>query len=247
MKIGICIVGLYRDKLSTMDVKDITKTVHDQFPDADFYYHTWDSEKNNIPLQYHENLYTCPEPQFDYHPVADCKNVGKHGKFSNYKKHKLLHNKTAHGSKQILGYADLLSKIPYKDYDILIRLRWDVLIVKPISELAKFYDYAMNTGPVGVMTRKGRTTDHDRTAVEVNQDETKPELSYQSNFENDDWYGYLADTLIMHSPKHFDPKYVNELHNKKELHPVEWGWYQVMSEPFGDNHKSVHNIARIVR
>ena len=46
MKIGICIVGLYRDKLSTMDVKDITKTVHDQFPDADFYYHTWDSEKN---------------------------------------------------------------------------------------------------------------------------------------------------------------------------------------------------------
>ena len=76
MKIGICIVGLYRDKLSTMDVKDITKTVHDQFPDADFYYHTWDSEKNNIPLQYHENLYTCPEPQFDYHPVADCKNVG---------------------------------------------------------------------------------------------------------------------------------------------------------------------------
>jgi hypothetical protein len=47
-------------------------------------------EKNNIPLQYHENLYTCPEPQFDYHPVADCKNVGKHGKFSNYKKHKLF-------------------------------------------------------------------------------------------------------------------------------------------------------------
>mgnify|MGYP001178985969 CR=1 FL=1 len=67
------------------------------------------------------------------------------------------------------------------------------------------------------------------------------------NDKNDDWYGYLPDSLIMHRREHFDTSLVTKLHSEKNLAPAEWGFYQVMSEPYGDIHTSIHGGAHIAR
>ena len=64
---------------------------------------------------------------------------------------------------------------------------------------------------------------------------------------NDDWYCFLADSLIFHAPKHFNPKYVQQLHADKNLWPAEWGWWQVLSEPNNNIHNCYHGGSIIAR
>ena len=149
-------------------------------------------------------------------------------------------NKTQHQNKQILAYADLLSKVP-DDFDVLIRTRWDVLV----SGKANFRPYiekAYEEGPVGFMSRPKRGHIVDQL-IELPKEDTQQVLK----FKLDDWYGYLPDNMIMHRREHFDSDLVKKLHKEKNLAPAEFGWYQVMSEPYGDIHTSVHGGAMLVR
>jgi hypothetical protein len=50
--------------------------------------------------------------------------------------------------------------------------------------------------------------------------------------------------LIIHHRKHFDVKQVTQLDKNCELLPNEWGWYQVLSAPYGGIHTSVHGFAK---
>jgi len=231
MKIAVCVNGIYRDKINIHpDILDQKR--REIFPTADFYYHTWESDVDRIPKKYQEKLFYCKEPKMTYHPVSDTNYPCKHGKFERYREKNIFHNKTQHGSKQILGYADLISKIP-NDYDIIIRTRFDVEIAN--TDYSKYLEIAKNKGPVGFMIRPAKGHEINKV-YDVPKDDP-----------NADWYGYLPDQLIMHSPKHFDPNFVFDLHAQKNLLPVEWGWYQVMSEPYGYIHSSFWGICSIVR
>ena len=58
----------------------------------------------------------------------------------------------------------------------------------------------------------------------------------------------LSDTIVMHKEEHFDPKLVMQLHREKQLLSSEWGWWQVMSKPFGgDNHTCIYGGCHIIR
>ena len=38
-----------------------------------------------------------------------------------------------------------------------------------------------------------------------------------------------------------------QLNRNKELMPSNWGWYQVLSKPYGDIHTSVHGFAQEIK
>ena len=141
-------------------------------------------------------------------------------------------HKTQHSSKQILGYADVVSKIT-KEYDVMVRTRWDSLLSNQIN-FQPYLEEALDH-PVGFMTRPGRGHTVDKIS-NVNKNDI-----------NDDWYCFLADSLIFHAPKHFNPKYVQQLHADKNLWPAEWGWWQVLSEPNNNIHNCYHGGSIIAR
>tara|TARA_B100000902_G_C27124751_1_gene820513 strand:+ start:69 stop:764 length:696 start_codon:yes stop_codon:yes gene_type:complete len=231
MKLALCIHGLYRPNIYPIP-KHLIINLIKTFSTADVYYHTWSNKIESIPIEYIGKLENCTEPKINYHPIVDSKTDCKHAKWENYKKQKLLFDKMQHASKQILGYADLISKIN-KKYDVIIRARWDTQISTDI-DFGPYLKEALEH-PIGFMTRPTRR--HNLNEL-IEVDKTN---------EADDWFCYLADVLIFHSPKHFDPKYVHKLHKEENLWPCEWGWWQVMSEPYGDIHNCYHGGAVIAR
>ena len=97
MRIALCIHGLYRNHVSP-GPKEIVKRLHTAFADADVYYHTWTKRTAEVPLEYHESLFYCDEPEFDYHPINDSKTDCLHGKWIGYKSKKL--NVGKHNTRQ---------------------------------------------------------------------------------------------------------------------------------------------------
>ena len=230
MKTAILITGQYRPHV--LNAKQLIGQMEAVFK-TQIFFHTWNSGVGKVPIEYHNRLEYCKEPVVDYHPISDIEWTGKHGKWDKYLQGRLLYNKTQHQNKQILAYADLLSKIP-DDFDVLIRMRWDILVSKKVN-FKPYLEKAYEEGPVGFMVRGNRGHPLDNL-LDVPKDDIM-----------DDWYGYLPDSLIMHKREHFDIDLVKKLHKEKNLAPAEWGFYQVMSEPYGDIHTSVHGGALIAR
>jgi len=227
MKIALCINGVYRPWV-TPKPPVLINMMKDVLKPTDIFLHTWTEHKDSNP---YDTLH-CPEPVLDYHPVDDVDVGIDHTKFISYKQYKTVHNKTANRSKQLLGYADLLSKIP-DDYDLIIRARWET-IVSQSFDFDKYKKIALDKGPVGFMIRPNRGQSiHKDLPVSENKD--------------DDWYQFLPDALIFHRREHYNIEYVHRLHQSKQLLPAEWGWYQIMSEPYGVIHTSVHGGADVAR
>jgi hypothetical protein len=237
MKTALLITGQYRPHVE--GAKQLIEHMEDVFKTHTFF-HTWNEDVAKVPIEYHNRLVYCKEPEVDYHPISDIEWIGKHGKWDKYLQERLLYHKTQHQNKQILAYADLLSKVP-DDFDVLIRTRWDVLVSGKVN-FKPYIEKAYEEGPVGFMSRpkRGHTVDQ---LIELPKEDTQQVLK----FKLDDWYGYLPDNMIMHRREHFDSDLVKTLHKEKNLAPAEFGWYQVMSEPYGDIHTSVHGGVMLVR
>lgn len=237
MKIALLITGQYRPKVT--HAEKLIPTMMEIF-NCPVFFHTWNDNVTKIPIEYHDRLVYCKEPETNYHPISDIEWVGKHGKWKEYKTKNLLYDKTKYHHLQILAYADLLSKVP-DDFDVLVKTRWDMLVSNKVN-FKPYIEKAYEEGPVGFMTRGGRKHDLDEL-IELPKEDTNQEIQFQM----DDWYGFLPDHIIMHRREHFDIDLVKKLHREKNLAAAEFGWYQVMSEPYGDIHTSVHGGAIIAR
>ena len=239
MKIAIGISGIYRPK-----VGDVFKNLNDiqQKFNADMYYHTWDNRVAEVPDLYKfGNFYTSPEPVMTYHPVFDpipTENKKHHW----YRETKTFATKTIHGNKQILGYCNLYDHIP-KKYDLYIRTRWDVKIL-PSFDFAEWYDLALEKGPVGFMIREGPGPNY----FNFREPNGRMVEKDDSNKDNNDWFQMLSDCLIMHTADQLDTSHVYNLHEQKQLLASEWGWWQVLSKPFGGvDHTSVYGGVKLLR
>tara|TARA_R110000868_G_scaffold62200_3_gene188170 strand:+ start:18784 stop:19554 length:771 start_codon:yes stop_codon:yes gene_type:complete len=256
MKIAIGITGLYKAifRNGEFSVSKSIQQMKEKF-NADVYYHTWSNRDRQgdhpVPEEFKTigKFYRKEEPKMNYHPIMDidrdtldvtCK------KFQWYQKTKTSANKTINATKQHLGYADLFQFIP-DTYDLYIKTRWDVDI-NPKFDFEQFYDTVINEGPVGFMTRSSginfldyKSTEHKIVKKVLAKDDA-------SDINHNDWENKIADSLIIHKREHFDPDMVWNLHRKKELVGAEWGWWQLMSKPFGGkNHTSVYGGVRIIR
>lgn len=247
MKIALICSGLPMPPKKHKRQNELLNNMQQIFSDADMYFHTWEHMKKNVPSQYHDRLLTCPEPEITYHPFIDTPRDPNTSKKHNVardhadREFKRRTGKAAmkkrHGHLQILGYADAYSKIE-KKYDLYIRTRWDLNLHKD-AKFRDFFQKAIDIGPVGF------------GPMETGKD-PKPQLEEQPRELNisrsDRWHCYLADQMIFHSQKNFDPHYVWKLHEEKRLHPIEYGWWQVMSHPYGgDIHTCVWHGVKLVR
>ena len=239
MKIAIGISGLYRPNIYFDPIKSIQE-IKEKF-DADLFTHTWDGYEDTIPKIFKKEgfFFTSEEPQLTYRPLFDPES-SSNPKLLYYINNKIHSEKQKFSNKQIIGYANLFDKIP-KDYDIYIRTRWDIMINTKFN-FERFYSF-LKSGPVGFMTREFGPNyySYKKNEGKLIEKQKNPKIY-------NDWFESLADSLIMHKAEHLDTGKVYSLHLQKQLLGSEFGWWQVMSKPFGGNqHTCVYGGVVLVR
>lgn len=232
LNVALCISGLSRlndSALTTRTVRDIEK----KMKAAAVFYHTWDGYQIGVPREFHEELLTTPEPIVNYDPVLD-PDPSINQKQVDYRRLKQSGPlaKHRHANKQIIAHANIVEhNWEYlKGCDVIVRARWDSVLANNVN-WDEWLTIAADLGPVGFMTRS-----KDNFGKIWVREKTK---------ECNDWCEYLPDILIMHSPKHCNPQDAYNLFEAKQLRSAEWGWWQVLSAPYGgDIHTSIRGVAR---
>jgi hypothetical protein len=224
MKVAVCVSGL----LSGDYVIRNNVVQKEKFSNADFYYATWIKEKNKFQKNFpNDNCFFFEEPEMHYHPYFPENFTSEY--FKETKDWILKTNKTAwssHHTKQILIHALLLNNIK-NDYDIIVRTRFDAFIWRdPTANFESFLEDSFRNNRVNAfaVTRKPMF-------------KTLYESDYVSNPKMKYW---LLDQLIIHPTSMFDIDNVFRLHQSKQLRAAEYGWHQVLSEPYGNNHRNWH-------
>ena len=241
MKIGICISGICRGNLE----KNI-QSIKNHFS-GDYFYGTWDTHV--LPKYLKDaNIFYIKEPTMDYHPILDVDDL-KAPKLKTIKKQMTIpsnlntteyRNRTLHHTKQILIHNEMMKKID-SSYDMIIRLRYDTFLSSRVdlnSYLKKSYKDNIAIG-FGTRTSRHKNINILYEIPKIYPTENPPASVSQ------DWGWYLMDPLIFHPRNLWDTNLVDRLHKEKKLLPAEYGWYQILSEPYGDNHLSVYGGAQI--
>jgi len=234
MKVAVCISGIFRGETNRNLMH-----IRSHFP-YDTFYATWKQDSC-----YLKDTYFYDEPKMDYHPIKDIKNpkglklrLQKEG-LNNGTYGKDFYDRTLHHTKQILIHDMLLKDIP-EEYDMIIRARFDTYLSPNVSfnkYLAKSYNENIAIG-FGTRTSRHRDINIMKEVPRIYPEGKDPDVSQ-------DWGWYLMDPLIIHPRKLWNHDLVQKLHEDKELAAAEWGWYQILSEPYEDSHLSVYGGAQI--
>lgn len=239
MKVAVCVSGICRG-----NVKRNLQYLKEHFP-YDYFFATWTGKENGMHQAGISDFYTFDEPEINYHPIRDIdgppapKLMTQKAKCLSGEYNSIWQGKTQHHTKQILIHDMLLTKVP-DDYDMVIRTRFDTWTspnVKFDEYLKKSYDRNI---AIGFGTRASRHKNINQM-VEI----AKIYPNGRDETISQDWGWYLMDPLIMHPRNLWNHELVNELHTNKKLAAAEFGWYQVLSEPYGDNHTSVYGGVQI--
>lgn len=218
MKVAVCISGQQRPTSINRSLLDERMYNAFRSVDCDFYYHTW-TDSNLFP---YNGMHIQNQPKIDYHPVKDTKH--KAGPMLEERRNSSRSNeKFKHASKQILAHAFLCDRLN-KKYDMVVRLRWDLYFSDKL-DYKQLLEKSYEEGPHGY----GYQAKFDLKIL------NNPEKMKKDNRR---WNGMLTDNCIFHRPEWFDTSYVYHLHESKNLLAAEWGFYQTMSEPFGDHHNN---------
>ena len=195
------------------------------FPNADFYYATWESYEDDFKRELpKESCLYLKEPEVTYHPYLDmnpehyispayCSLVKTMTTASAEKK-----EWSRHHCKQIIQHNELYKSLP-EQYDVIVRTRYDIYI----SDQSNFNLYITDTYENNRANGFGWTQRHSIHEIKENAGTNRY---------------YLCDALIIHPAKAYDTQYVDLLVEEKRLHAAEWGWCQVLSAPLGLNHKN---------
>jgi hypothetical protein len=249
MKVAVCISGVARsgDKGQdyNQDFKRDLRNLKRNFPYADFYMGTWEpylqQAKEFFPK---EEIWSFPMPPAHYHPYLTMKKEDmiseKMRLYANiFKRRSELHERTKWQIHQILCHANMVKKLP-QQYDVIVRSRFDTFTYthadfKPFVEQA--YETKIVSG-FGCLKQDWPKFNETHIISPDEPDQNDGATSKHNNLEK-----YLFDNLIIHHVDCFDPARVFEMYEQRKLCPAEFGFYQVMSEPYGDNHQNVSGWA----
>ena len=244
MRIAFCVSGVPRSDVikgqpTFPNFKRCFASWRRAFPDADFFFATWKQHKQIVEDNFQDsNVCLFDEPEVNYHPFFDIpddlmwsdrllKIVPKYKTITDSRQDRYQHQ-----TKQILCHAHLLETLNLQErYDIIIRCRYDTLISKTAnfdSIIKEVYNQRFACG-FALLRDHNFSTIHQLGKKDLNA------------------YRFLFDSLIIHSSKVFDPQYVFELHENKRLLPCEFGWFQIMSMPYGENHRCYSGWANAER
>ena len=242
MRVAICVSGIPRSGVGNHENRnqDVVRnhlSLKKNFPEADFYFGTWERHKDIVNKHFSDHKkYFFSEPITDYHSWFDLNPdviVSKKMRefLDKYRQKKDLHERIKDQNRQILCHANLVSCIE-KDYDIIIRARYDTYTYSHGNWLPYLEWVHENQAAIGFAN-------------------TKPWENFNKTVDLDSKDGnrdcYLFDSLIMHSAKNINISEIIKLYEKKSLCPAEFGWYQVLSKPYGSNHRCVNGWANADR
>lgn len=245
MKIAILVNGQIRGKWK----RNISR-MQGRFPDADVFTSTWSGEGNDDIVDFVHD-----QPSIDYHPTLDTE---PYPTFKNINYKKNMENGSNQTSKkqsqyrtmQILGYDKLLTEIS-DEYDMCVRMRFDTYTSLDTSidwlgliERSYKENVAMGFGCRDTRWKHGvnKLQELPRFYPPIDRPVEGDGIS-----NTNDWAYYLMDPLIIHPRKLWDSKRVWDLHHNKQLRNAENGWYQILSEPYEDNHVCYYGGAHIER
>lgn len=220
MKTAVLISGLCRCKSAAIDQGK--RSIDRAFPGAEFFFSTWEGQS----APGYGDVTFDPEPEVTYDVILDVE-PSTNEKFIRYQdktfrrfNQKAL-DKQQHAFKQILAHAYAIKRLSSK-YDLIIRSRWGSYLSHEV-DITPWIERALTRGPVGMTIGM-----------------TDPVVPIRDLHNTMHWNQYLPDTLILHTPNHFDPQLAEDLYQRHRLRSAEWGWWQVMSEPYGgDIHTSL--------
>lgn len=236
MRIAVCISGVMSGN-SSKNLEHNKRILPDH---CDYYLATWnDTRKGIVP----EPDFMYEQPKLNYHPILDTEPfpVYKNIKYKEEAKTNIrVKEISSQRTKQILIHNYLLSDIK-EDYDIIIRLRFDSLLSTKINWLELIEKSHNEQCAQGFAIRRKRWKDHDKIFdiphVYMPKDRM---ISSGGVKESNDWNYGVNDHAIIHPRNLWDCDMVTRYHNEGKLQPGEWGWYQILSEPHGDNHHSYY-------
>lgn len=227
------------------------------FGDVDLFTAGWDRE--DLKQEDREFVdHTFEEPEVLYHPVQDTEPYPT-GKCKGYKDNRILHDKTQHAHKQIMIHDYLLNAVdPDCNYDLIIRARFDCWLSRKVDFRPWMERSLADNCAIGFGCRPGRHKNLDVFAElphyyppqpneKDHPDYGRSEKTKYELAKTQDWAYNLMDPLIFHPRKLWDTELVNRLFNEKQLKCAEWGWFQVLSEPYGESHLCVYGGAQIER
>lgn len=156
---------------------------------GDLFLSTWKGH------EFRGDMTTWPEPESDY--------LKPHTEHLNEYKRMIR----GRGYKQILAHSlQCLFSIP-KDYDVIIRCRYDVTVNPNVDWQSFICDCYENDTVIGIRR-------HYENYQWDKPEEKKPK-------------GLLCDQLIIHRSDAWDPSVAMSLFHSESLNPCEEGWYQV--------------------
>ena len=226
MRVAVLVSGRIQKVNPIGDFIKNNTRLKEKFPGADFYYGAWQSYKSEFEHLFpHETCEYFEEPVMRYHPYEISNKYHINKQFRDIAKWALKAERkewTSHHTKQILIHSWLLDKIS-KKYDIIIRTRFDAFIHRSADFTSYITDtFENNRANCFATTRKNEFG---------NIYESKKPTS------DKEWH-WFGDQLIIHPSSFITKQVVDRLHETKTLHPAEFGWAQVLSYPYGVNHRA---------
>lgn len=224
MRVAVCVSGLVNGNL----LKRNNEVLKSKFPYADFYYATWSDQKNAFEGVFsNQKCFYFDPPNVHYHPYEAKDFDSVHWRET---KNWIVKNKkmdwSKHHTKQHIIHALLLKQIE-KEYDVIVRTRFDAFAWKdPLADFTPFVEDSLINQRANcfAVTRKSMFKD-----LYESDYETHPKMRV-----------WCLDQLIIHPRSLFDPDTVLKLYEDKLLRAAEYGWHQIISEPFGNNHRNWH-------
>jgi hypothetical protein len=227
MKVAVCVSGVPESRYN-LQVRN-NRVLKEKFPDADFYYATWKGREEQFYKHFPDDkCETFQEPVMLYHPYMDIKDFSSKD-WEETKAWVIRANKiewTKHHTKQILIHSMLVNTLKEK-YDIIVRTRFDAFIWN--NNRVDFTPYLVDS--------------YENNRANCFAVTIKPQFKklYESNYVNNPkMRKWILDQLIIHPRSFFNHDDVTKLHTEKRLRAAEYGWHQIISEPFGNNHRNWH-------
>lgn len=228
MNVAVCISGLARE--GHIECIDHLRYV---FSDYDVYFGHW---KEHDPPKI-DNLFLFDEPKINYHCITetkykpDCSKLQEHLVPLDQMQARIrgLQEKYSHSFKQILAHEFLINQIDPK-YDLIIKLRYDVLLPKT-KLMKKIFENLIN-----FVYQKD-------IVIGIAQPKTlklSEKLFMHKDFDCNSCTGYrVFDQIIIH--QRYRAKGAYKLYQEKNLLGSEWGCHQVFCQQWGLP-KSYQNI-----
>jgi len=230
MKVAVCVGGLvYPDSDVLMD------QLQSRFPDYDFFFGVWRGRENDLTDKLGAWSFDEHEPM--YHPFFDVDIPGMSSEIAVIRQ-KMKDNpempmidKAWHQTKQILLHSHMLDLLP-PEYDMIVRARYDIKLIDDNSIdfdglIARSYE---NNHAIGLANC---------LAWFPNKAKRPPKMfNPKGTSSHRLWEQYLMDLIVIHPRRLFDKELMLSLHGEQKLLAGEFGWHQVLSQPYGDTHQN---------